>query len=413
MTILYLVAVLALVAAAGFFSSAETAVLAANRMRLRYLAAHANRPASYVLAFLKKPDRFLTSILFGNNVALVAATTLLTVVVQRYTGEAAGVVAAAVAMTALLTLFSEVIPKSVVLEDPDFFAMAFARPVRVWAKVVAPVGWAVRVVAGGLLGVVRVRAERLPFATREELRAILTSRGPRSRAEVVQRRMIRRIFTFGETTAGQVMVPLAEVVSVPETAGREDVVAAVARSGFSKFPVYRESPDDLMGVVIARDFITAPAEARVCDYAWAPVYVSAEASVEELLPQLQTRRVDLAVVRDDRGRALGILTQEDIVEEVVGEIEDEYDWGVHGLLAHAGGYTADARVAISYFNDRMPASLPPGDYVTLGGFLASRLGRVPHSGDVLEWPPYRFRILRATPRAARLVAVEVRRAENG
>ncbi|UCH77782.1 MAG: HlyC/CorC family transporter [Candidatus Coatesbacteria bacterium] len=413
MTILYLVAVLALVAAAGFFSSAETAVLAANRMRLRYLAAHANRPASYVLSFLKNPDRFLTSILFGNNVSLVVATTLLTVVIQRYMGEAAGVVAATIAMTVLLTLFSEIIPKSVVLEDPDFFAMAFARPVRLWATAFAPVAWAARVVAGGLFGLVRVRAERLPFATREELRAILTSRGPRGRAEVVQRRMIRRIFTFGETTAGEVMVPLAEVVAVPETATREDVVAALARSGFSKFPVYRETPEEIVGVVIARDLITAAPRAPVRDYGWAPVYVSAEESVEALLPRLQTRRVDLAVVRDGRGRALGILTQEDIVEEVVGEIEDEYDWGVHGLLAQAGGYTADGRLAINYFNERMPAPLPPGDYVTLGGFLASRLGRVPSSGDVLEWPPYRFRVLRATPRAARLVAVEVRRAGNG
>jgi CBS domain containing-hemolysin-like protein len=190
-----------LVFAAGFFSSAETAVIAANRMRLRHLAAAGNRRAAQVLSFLEKPDSFLTSVLFGNNVSLVVATSLLTVVAQRHAGEAAGVAAAAVAMTVLLTLFSEIIPKSLVLEDADYFAMALARITAVLEKAFRPVVWVVNVFAGGLLGFVRVRAERLPFATREELRAILTARVPRTRTEVMQRRMIRRIFNFGETTA--------------------------------------------------------------------------------------------------------------------------------------------------------------------------------------------------------------------
>ncbi len=115
----------------------------------------------------------------------------------------------------------------------------------------------------------------------------------------------------------------------------------------------------------------------------------------------------MAVVQDDRGFAIGILTQEDVVEEVVGEIEDEYSWGAQGLIRHGDGHTADARLPVSYFNGRMPVPIPTGDYVTLGGFLASKLGRVPKSGDNYVWPPYRFRVLRATPRAARLIGVEL------
>jgi CBS domain containing-hemolysin-like protein len=398
--------------AAGFFSSAETAVLAANRMRLRHLAAVGNRRAARVLSFLEKPDTFLTSILFGNNVSLVVATSLLTVLIGRYSGEAASVVVTTLAMTVLLTIFSEIIPKSVVLEDADYFAMSFAPVVGFLETLFKPVVWATNVVAGGLLGLVRVRAERLPFATREELRAILTSRQPRTRTEIVQRRMIRRIFGFGETTAEDVMVPLADVVALPETATKKDVVAALGLSGFSSYPVYRVRREDIVSVVVARDFIASPADAPVKANLWMPLFVSTGESIETLLPRLAKRRVDMAVVRNESGRAVGIVTEEDIVEEVVGEIEDEYNWGSQGLIRHGDGYAADARLAVNYFNERMPVPLPRGDYITVGGFLASRLGRVPKSGDEYVWPPYRFRVLRATPRAARLISVETLKA-NG
>lgn len=412
MGIIYLLLVIALLFAAGFFSSAETAVLAANRMRLRHLAAVGNRRAARVLSFLEKPDTFLTSILFGNNVSLVVATSLLTVLIARYSGEAASVVVTTLAMTALLTIFSEIIPKSVVLEDADYFAMSFAPVIGFLETLFKPVVWATNVVAGGLLGLVRVRAERLPFATREELRAILTSRQPRTRTEIVQRRMIRRIFGFGETTAKDVMVPLADVVALPETATKKDIVAALGLSGFSSYPVYRVRREDIVGVVVARDFTTSPADAPVKANLWMPLFVSTGESIETLLPRLAKRRVDMAVVRNESGRAVGIVTEEDIVEEVVGEIEDEYNWGSQGLIRRGDGYAADARLAVNYFNERMPVPLPRGDYTTVGGFLASRLGRVPKSGDEYVWPPYRFRVLRATPRAARLISVETLKA-NG
>ncbi len=193
MTVVYSLLVLALVFGAGFFSSAETSFLAANRMRLRHLAGEGDRRAARVLFFLEKPDSFLTAILFGNNVSLVAATSLLTILVARYSGEAAGVAVTTLAMTLLLTIFSEIIPKSVVLEDADYFAMSLAPIVAFLETLFKPVVWATNVVAGGLLGLVRIRAERLPFATREELRAILTSRRGKTRTEVMQRRMIRRI----------------------------------------------------------------------------------------------------------------------------------------------------------------------------------------------------------------------------
>jgi putative hemolysin len=411
--VIHALLVIALICAAGFFSSAETAVLAANRLRLRHLAALGNRRAKRVLSFLEKPDSFLTAVLFGNNVSIVAATSLLTVLAANYSGEAAGLAFTTLAMTALLTIFSEIIPKSVVLEDADYFATSFAPVVGFLEKAFKPVVWGVNVVAGGLLGTLRVRSERLPFATREELRAILTSRHRRTRTELLQRRMIKRIFGFGETRAADVMVPLADVVAVPEGATKKDVVAALSQTGFSSYPVYEERPDRIVGVVVARDLIELAEGVPVRAYLRMPLFVSAAESVETLLARLARRRVDMAVVLGGRGCAVGILTQEDVVEEVVGEIEDEYSWGAEGLIRHGEGHTADAGLPVSYFNARMPAPIPRGEYFTLGGFLASKLGRVPKSGDNYVWPPYRFRVLKATPRAARLISVELLEPNGG
>jgi putative hemolysin len=407
MLALNLAIVVVLVAIAGFFASAETAVLAANRLRLRRRAETGNRGAARVLAFLEKPDRFLATVLLGNNISLVAATSLFTLAAEESLGELGGIAFATVVMTAGLTLFAEVIPKSVTLENADGFAIAYSPALRSMQILFAPVVWLVNLAAGGIPGRVGARAGSLPFVTREELRAILTERRGRGRAEMVQRRMIRRIFLFGETKAGDVMVPLDDVVLLSAGAVKEDVVAALTRTGFSKYAVYEGRRDNVVGVVVARELLTAAPAAPISAYVSKPLFITPGESIEDILPRLSARRVDLAVVRDDEGRALGIVTQEDIVEEVVGEIEDEYNWGVSGFVGHGRGYTADSRLLVRYFNQRMPVSLPAGDYVTLGGFLAARLGRIPVSGDVYEWPPYRFRVLRATPRAARLIAVEI------
>ena len=411
MAAVYLLVAAALVGVAGFFAAAETAVLAANRMRLRHRAAAGDRHAARVLAVLERPDRFLTVVLLGNNVAVVGATALTTLAVHRYLGEIGTVAVASISVTALVTIFAEIIPKSAALRDPDYFAGVFADAVNALGFLFAPAVWVVNLVAGGLFRLVRVRAERLPFVTREELRAILTERRGKTHAEVLQRRMIRRIFRFGETSVARVMVPLAEVVSLPRAATVADVAAAVGRSGDSKVPVYDGAPANVVGVVLARDALGAPPTSAAASFMRAPLFASPDESVEAVLPILAERTGHIAVVRDAAGAAVGIVTQEDVVEEIVGEIEGEHGWGPHGLVRQADGYAADARLAVAYFNRKFPVPLPSGDYATLGGFLAARLGRVPTSGDELAWGPYRFRVLRATPVAPLLVAVTLAASE--
>ncbi len=180
----------------------------------------------------------------------------------------------------------------------------------------------------------------------------------------------------------------------------------MARTGYSKFPVYEGRPDNVVGVVAAREMLPASPRAPLATYLHAPLFVAAADSLEAVLPTLAGRAVDLAVACGDGGAVVGIVTQEDVVEAVVGEIEDEHGWGSEGLVRYGEGYAADARLALSYFNQHMPVPLPPGNYVTLGGFVTGVLGRVPASGDVIVRPPYRFRVLRADPRTARLIGIE-------
>ncbi len=251
MSVFFVLGIFALVATTGFFAAAETSLLAANRLRLRHRAVSGDRRAARALALLERPDAFLTTVLLGNNICAVAAASLTTFWAQRYAGEIGGVVASTVAVTALMVLFAEIIPKSVALGDAEYFALAFAPLVGFWQKIFRPAVWAVNFAGGGVPKWVRARAERLPFVSREELRAILTERRGQSYAEALQRRMIRRIFRFGETTVGEIMVPLADVAAVPKGGRVADVVAAVARTGYSKFPVYEGRPDNVAGVVAA------------------------------------------------------------------------------------------------------------------------------------------------------------------
>lgn len=407
MEALAMAAALILVGIAGYFSAAETAILAANRMKLRHHAENGDREASLVLRLLSKPDRFLTAVLLGNNLALVAATALLTVTAEGYLGELWGAAAATILTTILLMLFSEILPKSVSLSNADYFARAFAPGLAAWEWAMSPAAKLVNFATGGLFRKFRDRAERLPIVTREELGIILTEKRTESPAAVLERRMIRRIFHFGETTVGRIMIPVAQVVALKEHNTRADVLAAVARTGYSKYPIMDAAGVRVVGVLAARDLLTLSGDVPITPFIRPSLVVKATVSIEYLLPQLSEKTGEVAVVTDDDGKMVGFLTREDIVEEIVGAIEDEHSWGARALVPLARGYAADARLAIGYFNRRMAVPLPAGDYETLGGFLEELRGRVPRTGDEIIWAPYRFRILRATPQATRLVRVEI------
>jgi CBS domain containing-hemolysin-like protein len=309
-------------------------------------------------------------------------------------------------MAVALMFFTDLIPKSIALTDPDYFARTFAPAAAAVEKALRiPVAVA-NVVAGGVFRRARLRAERLPLVTREELRTILTDTRGVTAAEVLERRMIRRIFRFGETTVAKVMVPAARVETLPAAATREDVVAALARSGFSRYPVM-DADGGVNNVVVARDLLAAEPCAPIAWYLRAAVIVNPGESIETLLPRLSAQPAEMAVVRGAGAEMLGIVTPEDIMEEVVGEIEDEFGWGQKGLFRLGSGYAADGRLAIAYFNERMPAPLPAGNYVTLTGFLTARLGRFPATGDVYRWGPYNFKILKAGSRTVDLVGVDM------
>jgi CBS domain containing-hemolysin-like protein len=406
MDLFFALVALILVGGAAFFSAAETSVLAADRLHLRGLAAGGDRRAAQILKFMDRPDHVLTALLFGNNVSLVAATALFTLALEGRGNDAAVVATATGVMTVAVALFADIIPKAVVLNDADAFAVTFAPAVSAAARAFRGPVALTNVVTAGLFRRLRHRAARLPLVTREELRALLTERRAETVADVLERRMIRRIFRFGEATVAHVMVPAARVVTLPITARREDVVAAVGRTGYSAFPIC-DAAGVVQGIVAARDLLVATPGTPLADYIRPALFVGPDESIEDVLPRLAGRPADAALVRDEKGAMLGLVTQEDVVEEIVGEVEDEHSWGEKGLAPLADGYAADGRLAVAYFNRRMPVPLPPGPYVTVGGFLESRLGRVPATGDEYAWPPYRFRVLRATPRSVRLLRVEV------
>lgn len=391
---------------AAFFTAAEASMLAANRVRLHMRAVRGEVNAGLTVALLSAPEKLLTTLLLANNASVILATVLATLTAKRLFGELGGVTAASLLMTAVIAVASELIPKAVAVETPERFAVAWAKPCYVLVKIMTPAYWFVNVMSGGFLGIVKERRKGIPFATREELRAILTGVRGRSAAEVFQRRIIKKIFRFGETPVRKVITPVARVVAVSAQGTVADVADAVVRSGFSKFPVYDERTGEYVGVVTARTMLAAAMDTPVNVFLNAPYFIPATESIEDALAALNKLAVDLAFVREG-DKVIGIVTQEDIVEEIIGEIEDEYGWGFGGFVRRYGGYVADGRLPVAVFNKQMPQPLPSGPYITLSGFLVNAFGRVPNPGEEIVFPPYVFKVLRATGKSVRLLGVRM------
>ncbi len=390
----------------GFFSGSEIAVISANRIRLRHRADHGDRRAQRLLDLLEVPDQLLATTLVGTNISVVVATTLATVALIRLFG-AAGELYALILMWPLALVFGEIVPKTIFQENADRAALLVIRPLR-WAMVVfRPIS----TVVGGVarLLVARKAHARSPFVTKEEIESLVHSAEREVDLEVGERLMIRRIFEFGDTPVKEVMVPLVNLVAVPADATPEMVIDKVVTSGFSRIPVYRDEIYDIIGLINSFDLLILPENVSTIEDIIRPVHYVPEAKrKDDLLRELQQEKMHMAVVVDEYGGAVGIATIEDLLEEIVGEIHDEYDASQAWYIELPDGtYMVDARMELDHLEEELGLALPLGDYETLGGFLLTHLETIPRPGQAVEVRGARLKVKEADDRSVKSVLVEI------
>jgi putative hemolysin len=390
-----------------FFSAAEMAFIAANRLRLRHLAEEGSGTAARYLEAFRRPERPLSTAMMGVTIAHIVASSVATWVLLPVLGRLAPLVVTAV-LTPVMLVFGEIIPKAVAREWATWLILRIYRPLT-WASfLLAPL---VAVAHGTVTWVLRLFGARQEtmrqFVSREELKALLQLEPGEADVTSQEAEMIDKIFDLGDTTVREVMVPLVDTVMLVETATPREAVALVQARGFSRLPIYRERETNVVGVVTAMDILSRGGEAAtVAELMRQPYYVPETKRLDDLLREMQRGRIQMSVVVDEYGGATGIVTLEDILEQIVGEIQDEHDRTPASVeRLRDGSYWVAARTHIDELNEALDWNLPKQDYETVAGLVLATLGRIPRTGEEFQVPGYAITVLEADAR--RVIAVKI------
>ena len=405
-------AVLACVAVQAFFAASEIALVSADELKVRAESERGSRRSSILIRLLVDRDRVVALTLTGANLATVLAAVLLTSFLHQYGPNAAFF--APFILTPITLLLGEAIPKLLTLRDPDRFVSLAVRPLRLMSMMLAPVLGIETWLSRALRRLMGVPPEmRSVFLSREDL--LRLARRPESTEapgadaiEPAERQMITRIFRFSRADLRKVMVPLVRVEAIPEETTLAAAIETVRREGFTRIPVFSRRITDIVGVVHVFDLLEAQDLTRSVKEIMRHVsYFPESMPLDEALVAMQRTGENMAVIVDEYGGSSGIVTLEDLLEEIVGEIEDEHDLAEeHSRVAGPRSLLAIAHASVNELNERYGLKLPEADeYATIGGLVVERLGHIPKPGEQLHVGDITITVTRSDPRAVGEVAL--------
>jgi CBS domain containing-hemolysin-like protein len=406
----YLPLILFLLAMEAFFSGSEMAVVSCDKLKIRRDSSEGVRGARLVESMLERPEWLLGTTLVGTNLAVV--TNMILVTFLAIDGiDRGGEFYAVLVMAPVVLFWGEILPRTLFRQKADFLAPRVIYPVWAASRVFAPVLWFITAIPRVL-----PRASSTPeedgveLLQREDLKLLLRLPDGGSDMPREERKMVDRLIELSGKKVDEVMIPLVDVVAVPEESTLEEAVRIMVEKGHSRLPVFRERIVNIVGLLHHFDLLLKKDLSGGIRASARPVfYVPETKQVYELLLDMKKRGHNMAIAVDEYGGATGIITVEDILEEIVGEIEDEYD-PKRSLYTKIGpsAYRLDARIEIDHMNERFQLDLPAGSYETLGGLLMSHIGRIPEEGEVLRLENLVFTVEEATPRSIRKVRLDIR-----
>jgi putative hemolysin len=388
-------------------SAAEMAFIAANRVRLRHLAETGDATAARYLEAFRRPERMLSTAMMGVTIAHIAASSLATWALIPIAGGWSAFLVT-ITLVPVMLVFGEVIPKTAARERATALIRRLFPVLELATMFLAPVTWGARTLVGAALRAVGLRSETTrQFVSREELKLLLQLEPTEADVTSTEAEMIDKIFDLGDTAVREIMVPLVDVAALPEDATPDDAIRLIQERGFSRIPVYADRELNMVGVVTAMDLLRRGAEAPDLKSLMRPATYAPETKrIDELLPEMQKGRVQLAVVVDEYGAAVGIVTIEDIVEQIVGEIQDEHDRTPATVeRLPDGSYRVAGRERIEDLNDALDWSLPTGDFETVAGLVLATVHRLPRVGEEFQVGRHTFTVLEADER--RILTVRI------
>jgi len=374
-----------LILLSAFFSSAETALTTVNSIKMRTLAKEGNRRAKRVLKIHEDYSRMLTTILVGNNIVNVAVSALATTVAITI-GLNVGLMTAA--LTLVLLVFGEITPKNAAAVASEKMALAYSGVIYALMIVLTPLIWVVDKICKAVAFILRIKIDNPEVSMTEgELRTIVDVSHENGVIETEEKQMIKNVFDFGDCRARDIMIPRIDVAQISIDSTYSEVREIFEEEKYSRLPVYKDDTDNIIGVLNLKDFFLVRDDGsfRLRDIMRDAYYTFEMKKTSELMIEMKTESVSMAIVLNEYGAAEGIVTMEDLLEEIVGEIRDEYDEDEKELITSVGKneYVVEGSLKLDDLNDEIGTSFESEDYDSIGGYMIGLLDRIPGQGEVV------------------------------
>ncbi len=385
-----------------YFSGTETAFVSANRVRVELWRRHQKKVATIILGFLKKPEKLLYTTLVGNNIFNIAFATYATVYFNNYFNPTESWL-----IILFFTLFvGEIIPKTIFRSLADWVVRWSAYPLNFFFYLFFPFIWVVSKISEALLNFVGLsKSELESFFSKKDIEILLhESQDMASLKDRQEKEILGRVLHLREMKVRDAMVPRTDIVAVPENISIRELIKVFQESGHTKLPVYQGNLDNIIGVIFLKDLFLQPKSVQEIIR---PIMMIPETKrASELLKEFRENNATIAIVIDEYGGTAGLVTDEDLIEELFGEIEDEYDLQeVLYRRINSKTYSVSARIEIDKLNEELGLNLPEGDYETLGGFLLYHMGHIPRRDETFEFQGIKFIITKATRRKIEWVKI--------
>jgi len=383
-----------LIGMSAFFSASETALMSLSKIRIRHLVEEKVRGAEAVSKLVENPNKLLGSILVGNNIVNIGASALATSLAIQYLGNA-GVGLATGIMTLLVLIFGEITPKSLAAQHSEFISLRIARIVNFFVIIFNPIVSMLLIVTNLLIRLLGGKPGRTqPFITEDELKTMVNVSHEEGVLEGEEKQMIYNVFEFGDTQVRDIMTPRTDMISLEVGSSYEKILETFKAEQFSRIPIYQDTTDNIIGILYIKDLIFKASDNVVFDihdYIREPYFTFEFKKTTELFKELRVKRIPMAIVLDEYGGTAGIVTVEDLIEEIVGDIRDEYDdHEIDIEVVKEDEYIVEGSTRIDELNEMIGVNIETEDFDTIGGFIVGEFGYIPEVNETIEYDGIKF-----------------------
>ena len=381
----------------GFFSASETSLMSLSKIRIRYMEDEGVKGAKLVGSLIEKSSYLLSSILVGNNIVNIAATSVSTSLFINIFGDG-GVAIATAVMTVLVLVFGEITPKTIAANSPEKVAVVVSKPISIIMKITKPIVWVFNLLTGIIFKIMGIDNDGVkPFITEEELKAMVNVSHEEGVLEMEEREIINNVFQFGDMQAKEAMIQRLDMVAIDIEDSYDEIIELFKSEKLSRLPVYQESIDDIVGILNIKDIIFLSDEEienfDIKDYVREAFFTYEFKKITQLLEEMKKEKTQMAIVVDEYGGTAGLLTIEDLVEVIVGDIDDEYDEEEEEIVKiNDNEYLVEGSTKISDVNEQLGINLESEEFDSIGGFIIGYLKRIPEENEIIEVEDVKFKV---------------------